>query len=296
MKEDVAQQSEKLEVFLFDKLNEYNLHLIPDELVRVSALLLIKMFAEYVSEDLIKVVALGSVWAWSFDEIVDNPKTPLAAKMSFIEDYLSICRSWDLKYPKEITKSLPKTSELIIDSLNRLILNFSITELDRKFLFKQVNYCLEGAKFETLNAGKGVDLEQSLKHRAYSYATPLYGTMILVGHHHLRDEHSAQDVEMFLELFGKVTRIRNDLSTFEKEKDGKEINIVSVLMQSGKSQADALLSAKQYYDSTSQEYLSAGKNVPSSFFDVIENFRRVHDSAYEVKDIRTLQTKNLEHI
>lgn len=296
MSEDFDKQKDALGVFLFEILHKYKLHLIPDELVRVSALLLIKMLAAHTSFDMIKVVGLGSVWAWSFDEIVDDPQIPLSKKLTLIEQYSSIANSWDMNEEKAITQEQPTTSQLIIESLNLLIKKFPLTKLDKQFISTQFVNCLKGAEFETRYAGQSVDVEESLLHRGYSYATPFYGTMIFVGDYHAQAQDEIDRVTEFLRLFGRATRIRNDLSTYEKEKEGKEINIVKVLTQNGLPEQDALKMGEQYYNDAIDAYRNASVFVPPKFFSAIDSFRLVHDSAYEVKDIRTLNTENLLHI
>lgn len=296
MSQEFDKQNDALAVFLFDTMRKHKLHLIPDELVRVSALLLIKMLVAHTSFDMIKVIGLGSVWAWSFDEIVDDPKIPLSQKLELINKYFLIANSWDMNETMSITSEQPTTSQLIIESLNLLIRKFSLTKFDKQFISTQFVNCLKGAEFETRYAGQAVDVEESLLHRGYSYATPFYGSMIFVGDYHAQTEEEASRVMEFLRLFGRATRIRNDLSTYEKEKEGKEINIVKVLTQSSLSEADALNKAQQYYNDAIEAYKVASAFVPPKFFAAIDSFRQVHDSAYEIKDIRTLNTDNLIHI
>jgi hypothetical protein len=296
MKDVIEQQISDLQDFLFEVLNKYGLRLIPDDLVRVSALLLVKMLASHTTFEMMQVVGLGSVWAWTFDEIVDDPTKELPEKIRLIESYHKLANSWDLQVPKLITSDVPRTAELIVESLNLLITKFSLNDLDRSFLLDNFKFCLNGADYETRNAGGNVDVEESLLHRGYSYATPFYGAMIFVGNFHVDSLDSARYASQFLRAFGRITRIRNDLSTYEKEKSGGEINLIRVLMQSNLKESDALNLAKQYYNDAETLYKSESLGVIPRFAAVIDNFKRVHDAAYEIRDIRTLKPEGLVHI
>lgn len=287
MQQDDEHLRVDLQNFLFDRLRFYNLSLIPDELVRVSSVLLVKMLANYTNPQMIQVIGLGAIWAWTFDEVLDNPRSTLSEKQAFLKGY-EVIQNWDLKDTKPVESKLPYTAHLLVEALNALVTNFSLTENDRSLLVEEVNLCLDGAYYETLHAGKTVSLEESLLHRSYSYATPLYGAMIFAGDYHLQDAGQKLNVTNYLKIFGRITRLRNDLSTFQKEKLGKEINIVRVLMQESNDEQKALLTAQRYYEDAYNQFHAARSTVPFKFAATIENFKNVHDAAYQIKDIRTL--------
>lgn len=283
----------KLEEDLLEELFKYNLNLIPEDLVKVSAALLAKMYSETTEYSLIKIIGFGSIWAWSFDEIADDPTIPKHLKKPFLDQFFNMLNPHDLKKVNSLV-NIPKTGELMVDCINGLLEYKSLNLYERAFLRKEYLNLILGAKYEVEKMGELVEVEESLFHRSYSYATPFYGALLLLGDFTIANWDDFWLYSKFLYVKGRVTRIMNDIATYEKEKGGDEVNLVYALMQEGNDEQEALAKSQKMFEVEYNKFMSYASKIDKNFFDIENKFVDVHNEAYKIKNIREINPDNIK--
>src|SRR3989338_2287121 len=88
-----------LEGDLFEILKKNTLKLMPDDLVKISCKLLVQMFGEYSSYQMMLIVGYGSIWAWSFDTLADDPQSAKEPKIALINSLKEMVEAQDLFAP-----------------------------------------------------------------------------------------------------------------------------------------------------------------------------------------------------
>jgi len=283
----VAEKREKLETSLFNELLFRNI-VLPNNLVKVTAAILSKIFAENSSYEMLEIIGFGSIWAWALDEITDNANLNLDAKKDFLKNYIHLFDTVDFNKKISLEK-FPETSSLIIDCFNKIIEYSNLNDLDRRLLKEEYVDCLKGFEYESINMGILVPIEDSLYQRSYSYVPPFYGAMVYAADFHVKNEGDYQAIRPLLRVFGEITRIHNDIGTYYKEKASGEINLIWLLIKSGLNETEAFEKAKEYLARATQKFNELSKPIEEKrFLEVLNKFIDVHGKMYSINNVRII--------
>lgn len=194
------------------------------------------------------------VWIFTIDSVIDEKLLPKSVLMQHLGIYEKIV----LGEIQEVDEQ-DQYGVILLEITNVIRENPLFPHL-KEFWEQSYIKMIKGMMFEAYDSSLDVGLDKYLEHGLYSIGVPMYVVSVWILQHQGTELENQEHLEEIMRLSSISIRLANDLRSYEKEKNEKNLNAIFIkemeFMANGMDAEAAQTMAFSYIESMLQEYMS----------------------------------------